>query len=550
MNIIFNLLKQFFYEEYLNTAFMIITSFIINILQTNGISYVTAKIIDFIHKNKKTQVYNFYHAFIMISVAYIIVNYVYKHFQNKLLSNLRQWLRHQIVKIMLLTNNDNFSEMNFTKLYSPINRISYVCSMVFNDIIAYLLPNVAFLIIISTYFLYKDQHFGTGFIFSNLLFGVYVGLNWRDMLEKMEESERYVVETEGYLMEILNGIDKIVYRGQTLQEIDNFSKKTETSIDKVFRFYSNANYHGTIMSIMIYIIVCVSIGYLISLFFERKIDLTTFITFFTIILLYRDKMTIVVQQVPDFIEFLGRSHTLLVHFKDMENEYDRISNRTHEPKELAFDKIRFENVSFKYNLSEKTLFENLNVTINTHNKIIGMVGTSGKGKSTFMKLVLKLYTPKSGIIYIDEQNIENIDPDYIRSHLTYVNQNSKLFDKKIIDNILYGCLKPDVCNQYLKEIMQYKKIGELFKNIDIYNQQSGPLGENLSGGQRQIVNIIGGLINPSKILILDEPTNALDPELKRELIGLIKDFKKYKKCIIIITHDRDVHPLFDETVHI
>jgi ABC-type lipoprotein export system ATPase subunit len=98
--------------------------------------------------------------------------------------------------------------------------------------------------------------------------------------------------------------------------------------------------------------------------------------------------------------------------------------------------------------------------------------------------------------------------------------------------------------------MQYKKIGELFKNIDIYNQQSGPLGENLSGGQRQIVNIIGGLINPSKILILDEPTNALDPELKRELIGLIKDFKKYKKCIIIITHDRDVHPLFDETVHI
>jgi len=57
---------------------------------------------------------------------------------------------------------------------------------------------------------------------------------------------------------------------------------------------------------------------------------------------------------------------------------------------------------------------------------------------------------------------------------------------------------------------------------------------------------VGGMINPCKILILDEPTNALDPELKKEVIGMIKDFKKYKQCMIIITHDRDVFSLFDE----
>jgi ABC-type bacteriocin/lantibiotic exporter with double-glycine peptidase domain len=179
-----------------------------------------------------------------------------------------------------------------------------------------------------------------------------------------------------------------------------------------------------------------------------------------------------------------------------------------------------------------------------------MVGLSGRGKSTFMKLVLKLYKPKTGNIFIDGQNIDNIDPDYIRNNITYVNQNSKLFDKKVIDNMLYGCLDLDTCNAYLKKIMQYKKINELYKNVDIYNQRSGALGENLSGGQRQIINIIGGLINPSKILILDEPTNALDPELKNELLELIRDFKKYKKSIIIITHDRDVHSLFDETIKI
>ena len=98
--------------------------------------------------------------------------------------------------------------------------------------------------------------------------------------------------------------------------------------------------------------------------------------------------------------------------------------------------------------------------------------------------------------------------------------------------------------------MKYPKITELYRNIDIHETQSGSLGDNLSGGQRQIINIMGGLIHPSLVVILDEPTNALDPGLKRELLGLIRDFRKYKKCIFVITHDKDVEPLFDETIRL
>jgi ABC-type lipoprotein export system ATPase subunit len=88
----------------------------------------------------------------------------------------------------------------------------------------------------------------------------------------------------------------------------------------------------------------------------------------------------------------------------------------------------------------------------------------------------------------------------------------------------------------------------MFGKMDIHEKKSGLLGENLSGGQRQVINIIGGLIQPSEIVILDEPTNSLDIDLKREIINLIKNFKKYKKCIIIITHDKDVFPIFDENI--
>jgi ATP-binding cassette subfamily B protein len=552
MNIVYNLLQHFFYEEYVNTFLMIITSFIINIIQTNGISYLTAKIIDFIHKNKKILVYDFFKYFVFISIAYILLYNYYKYFQNKLLTKLRQWMRHQLVKAMLIVNNENFSEINFTKLNSPINRISSVCFMVFNDAITYLLPNITFLIIISSYFLLKNTIFGVSFIIGNILLLIYLYLNWENMLVYNEDYEKHVNDTESYLQEILNNIDKIIYRGQTLNEIEVFSDKTNNSINKAFDFYSITSFHGTVMNCIVFIIIFLSIGYLIYLYFEKQIDFTIFVAFFTIILLYRDKMITIIQQIPDFIEFLGRSDSVLVHFKNMEKSYDILKQNEKQYKKvnLEFTKIYFENVSFGYHSSDKLLFENLNLSLDIDNKIIGMVGLSGRGKSTFMKLVLKLYKPKNGNIYIDGQNIDNIDPDYIRNNITYVNQNSKLFDKKIIDNMLYGCLDVDKCNEYLKQIMQYKKINELYKNVDIYNQRSGALGENLSGGQRQIINIIGGLINPSKVLILDEPTNALDPELKRELLELIREFKKYKKSIIIITHDRDVHNLFDEVIKI
>ena len=161
-----------------------------------------------------------------------------------------------------------------------------------------------------------------------------------------------------------------------------------------------------------------------------------------------------------------------------------------------------------------------------------------------------MYPSTEGVISIDGKDINRIDPGYIRNNVTYVNQSSRLFDRKIMENILYGCQDLDKCNTHLRDILSHKKIRDLYKNVDIEKANAGPLGENLSGGQRQIINIISGLVNPTKVLILDEPTNALDSELKKEVIDIIKYFKQHKQCIIIITHDQDVHSTFDEHIKI
>jgi len=547
MNIVQLLLQNFFYHEQFNTIFMILTSFMINVLQTNGITFITANIINFIRKDDTLNVMTYFKYFVGLSILFILLFSIYKYFQNKLMTKLRQWIRQELVKALLLVNNENFSEINFTKLNSPINRISSVSFMVFNDIITFLIPNITFLIIVALYFFYKNKLFGIGFLFGNLLMILYLVFSLNDMLEHNNSYEKYVNETEGYLQEILNNIDKIIYRGEVINESEIFEKKTDKSIYHSFSFYSNTSFHGIMMLLIVYSIIFLSVGYLIYLYFNKELDLTIFITFFTIMLLYRDKMMSVITQIPDFIEFLGRTDSVLKHFKDMDQYYD-VKNKTYESVDLPFKTIRFENVGFKYKSSDVPVFENMNIEMHTNNKIIGITGLSGNGKSTFVKLILKLYHCNDGGIFIDDVNIEDIDPMYIRKNMIYVNQSSKLFDKKVVENMLYGCENPDVCKEYLDEIMKYDKIKELYQKIDIYNKQSGALGENLSGGQRQIINVISGLVNPSKILILDEPTNALDIDLKLELVNIIHDFRKYNQCIIIITHDRDIYKLFDESI--
>jgi ATP-binding cassette subfamily C protein len=406
---------------------------------------------------------------------------------------------------------------------------------------------VIFLFIISGYLLLTNLYLGLFFIITNILIGVYLTLSLPGVIQANENYEKYATDAEFYLLEILNNIDKIIYRGETPSEIQIFEGKTQKAIKNAYNFYSATNNRIITMNVLVNIITIIILYYMITQTFKGKMTTILFITILNTILLYRDKMTALFQQFPDFIEFMGRAKSVLHQFSDMVHVD---VGKTYDIRNLEFDVIKFENVSFTYKSNKKVIFEKLNLTLKM-DKIIGISGISGRGKSTLAKLILKMYTHYEGNIYIDTVNIRTLDATYIRKNITYVNQSSKLFDRKVIDNILYGCNHIQSCNSELETIIQkYSKIRELFHNIDIYNKSAGSLGENLSGGQRQIVNIIGGLINPSKILILDEPTNALDGELKMDVINMIRDYKKNKKCIIVITHDKDIRTIFDEIIYV
>jgi ABC-type multidrug transport system fused ATPase/permease subunit len=548
-NIFVYLVSEFFKENLFSLVSILVLSGSITLLYTNGISKYTANIFDKVNNNKIDEVWSLFMILGILYLVYQIAYHFFYGFQIDLIQKIKPWGRYKLMELIMNANSNIFSEDNFTKLNSPIHRIADLIAAIISDIMAFFLPNLLAILLIFIYFLFVDYKLSTLFLAGNLLIVFAFIFLFNHLIAKNKEFEKEIQVTDGLIIDLLNNMDKIIYRGkidEESEELKNLSKRIQ---NYGVEYYNLTNLVSTIMTFMLMILFLLSFGYLLKLVQDKKITNVKFMSSITILILFRENIAKVFEQLPDFAGFVGRMDVAFKYFQNVSEQLDDIKNKKNfKSKKLEFDNIEFKNVSYKYSNSGQ-VFKNKNIKIKINkNDVIGITGPSGSGKSTLIKLLIKMYPLQEGEIFIDGVNIDDIEPLELRKQITYVNQTSKLFDKKVIDNILYGCMDKEICNKYLDKIMKYPKISELYKNIDIYTKQSGQLGENLSGGQRQIINMIGGLINNSKILVLDEPTNALDPQLKNEVIGIIKDFREYKKAIFIITHDKDVFEIFNQQV--
>jgi len=482
--------------------------------------------------------------------------YVYKRIQNKMISKLRHWIKHDIMNIMLEVNGYDYMQTNFAKLVSPLNRISGTSFIIINNLLSFLLPNIVLLFVIICFFCYKSKSFGLIFICFNIILLLYISQIWNKMMTYNNLYEISHNKYDDYIVEVINNFDKVVHTGQNKTEMNNIQKFYNNVTSDSHNFYTYTNNKGLISNIILHINIFICCGYLIYLFINKHVSITIFITFFTILIIYKERFLWTINNLTDLLEYVGRSYYILDIFDDIPSKYNAVKNLKFEKHELAFTTIEFQNVFYKYNSNKSMILQNYNHTFKFNHNIIGIFGPSGMGKSTLAKMFIKLYNPVSGKILIDGVDIKDVDNIYIRQNIKYINQSSRLFDRTIHDNLFYACSGTNSTNQcetLLKEISHFPKIKELLDKInskEMKDKSVGLFGENLSGGQRQIINILSGLISDSKLIILDEPTNALDHLLKKDFINMLHHFKKFKQGILVITHDKDMLPILDEVVQL
>jgi len=196
--------------------------------------------------------------------------------------------------------------------------------------------------------------------------------------------------------------------------------------------------------------------------------------------------------------------------------------------------ITFKNVSFRYDKTKDSfIYKNLNIVFES-GKHYALVGQSGGGKTTLMKLLVGLYSPESGTIYIDNVDITHLDLTYLRNNVNYINQRTNLFNESIMYNILYG--NPHATEDMVYEILDKYDLNKVFDALpDGLQSVAGVNGGNLSGGMQRITMLLRGIIKPCKILIMDEPTTGLDTITTINVKNLIMT-ESIGKTMILITH--------------
>ena len=212
--------------------------------------------------------------------------------------------------------------------------------------------------------------------------------------------------------------------------------------------------------------------------------------------------------------------------------------------------ITFKDINFKYNNSSNQILKDFNFNINANEKI-GIIGTSGCGKSTIAKLLTGILSPIDGIIYINGINFNYYDNMWIKSKIGYVSQETILFSDTITNNIAYGLEKFDFND--VKNAAELANAHEfIIKLKDKYETKiEGTEMSSLSGGQKQRINIARALMRNPQILIFDEATSALDPYCEEIVQNSIKkifdingngngngngNYNNQKRTIIIIAH--------------
>jgi|GEM_PF-463708 len=216
----------------------------------------------------------------------------------------------------------------------------------------------------------------------------------------------------------------------------------------------------------------------------------------------------------------------------------KISKKTLKPKSFE-GKIEFQEVSFKYPDDENSdaILDNVSFEIKPK-ETIGVVGRSGSGKSTFIKILLRNYDPTKGSILIDGNNLKKLHPSWYLQHIGYVEQSTQLFDTTIRENLSFATEEKLEEEDFKRALTQAGLLDFIEKLPNGLDTKIGEQGVKLSGGQRQRLAIARALIKKPALLILDEATASLDSEKEKEIQEAIDNLAKesISATKIIIAH--------------
>lgn len=465
-------------------------------------------------------------AFVAVSIFEFLLNltrnYIFIHTANKIDAKLGAKLFNHLFALPFVY----FESRKVGNIISRIRELDQIREFITNKSVSVIIDLFFSTVFLVVMFVYSKILTLVVLIIVFLIGILYVTMT-PELRARLENKFQMSAQSNSYLVEAVTGV-------QTVKSL---------SIEGIMQKKWN-NYLGRYVKAGFNLAVMSNFAGSLSNLFQKM--MTIAILWIGVTLVIKNQLTI--GQLIAFQMFANQFTAPVMRLVNLWNEFqqvllgvDRLGDILNNPVEITSSKaitlpkvngsVKIDNLSFKYTPNGPMVLNGIKLNVKA-GQSIGLVGRSGSGKSTITKLIQKLYLPFEGTIYIDEVDIRQMNPIWLRNNIGVVLQENYLFSGTIRDNI--SMPKPDAPIEMIIQAAQISGAHSFISEMpEGYDTIVGERGSTLSGGQRQRIAIARALITNPKIIIFDEATSALDYESERVIMENLDKIKKGRTMFII-----------------
>lgn len=536
-NITNRLIKEVLKNNKGNIIFVMILSLISTILSCLVSLYsqiIFDKIID-------TELNNLIILTLTFSILYIIKN-ITNYIRNHILIYISQKLDINILlntftKVVLLPYN-YYKNRRTSEVLSKINDLSYIKNFI-SKIIVTIFLDFLLLIVATITIYYKIKEVLIIFVITQILY-ILIVLIFNNYIKNITIKRQEATATlNNTIIESVSTFETI--KGLNIEDniIYKFSKDYSNLLNITFDI-DKLNNLLTFLKEMIINICLITVDYYIFKNIMNGISTTGDYLTITILSSY------LIYPISNIMDLSYEYHYIKNSIKRADTFFEVEEEKIHDKRKLTVNgNIKIMNLKYTFN-NKCYVLNDINLFIKNNDRVL-ILGSSGSGKSTILKLLYKYLEADRKTIYINGYDINDYSLSDIRENITYVSQNELLFNDTIRNNIILGREVSEI--DYLN-ICKILHIDDIVKDsIQGYDYVLEENGINLSGGQRQRIILARSLLKNSNIIMIDEGFNQIDITLEREILQDIFTYY-HNKTFIIVSHRKENSDLYNRIIKI
>ena len=512
-------------NKFLITLFIILS--VISIYFSSMIMITIGHAIDQFSQGDNTQILWFMILFLLFGVGAPLIGLLSTVFRETLAQRLERNVRKEFY-LNLLAKSQSFHDNQFigdimARATNDVRVLSFLVSPAISQIITACINVIIPIVLIIVYYSFQLTIVPLGFC---IIFIVYL----RRYLRKLEVATQYRRIAFGNMNTVLNeelsGIEIVKSMAQEKQSVDKYKESAIKYRDWGIKLgYIQARY---LPILFLSIAITLGLTYSVILYNAGGMTIGDILGYIGLLFLLRFPVNVSIDSLLIVKEALAGAERLI-------ETMNQKSEITEDPNAIVYPiegKIRFKNVSFSYPGTRKEVLKKIDFEI-LPGKTVAIVGTTGSGKTTLVKLLSRLFDVSKGQILIDDRDVRNFTLQSLRNQIAYIEQDIFLFSKSIYDNIAFG---RNATNDEIIGVSKEAQAHEFITNLpEGYDTVIGERGVTLSGGERQRVAIARAFLSDPRILILDDSSSAIDSETEEEIQTAITRIL-YGRTTFIITH--------------